>query len=139
MKKVLIVLTVMFSFAAMADQCAVLSGDQAQKGLKLIQSEKTVVKYCADCGDRYAEVVPVSDLNAKVFGLSGYAVGAVVQIEDLSVLAFVVDIQASFTLMIKEDVVDLAYVYTKDGNNIGHSAGCYNSSPVVLPADIKIF
>lgn len=91
---VVLVLSLMLSLTAFADQAAYVTKSQAEKAAAFLKSQKQIRHYCAPCDDKGDKIEDVKEVSAAPAGYQDF-----------------------WEVKVNGDGIDLAYVYfqTKDG------------------------
>lgn len=109
-----------------ADQCAVVSKEQASNALKYLQKGMPIYGFCQPCGQKLPDAIIIQDVRIQKWTASfaGYN---------------------DYNVFINQEGIDLAYIYVPDGRgnyiNLAIIAGCpvsdvseYLPAPAPAPA-----
>lgn len=114
MKKLVIGCVLFMSFNVLADQCYVISENEAKSAEKIVQNSDAIMKYCEPCGGSktFHSVKEVSyDAWEDTYNLAD---------------------PSSKVLSINEKPVDIAYIFVKTGEktytNLSKLVGCDSRS-----------
>jgi len=77
-------------------------------------------------------------VDVKVFDVETNVAVAVLKIGDLAGVALAATINPSFQVIMNGQTIDLAYVDTNLGLNVGHLADCINKAPKMPPSVIQL-
>jgi len=106
---------VVLASIAVADECAWVTKDVAQKAAAAMKDKTAFQSYCPTCGDKRASRIPYKKVTAA-------------QIKDHA---------EYWGVFADDDNIDLSYVYIQDGDrwlNVGLIAGCPDDDQAkVLP------
>jgi|GEM_PF-4994859 hypothetical protein len=113
MKRVLLAVAAFLSTsAAMADQCQVVSREQAQAAVSALQHSMRTHELCQPCGETKAKEIDYAFLQLQRVGNTGYQV------------------------LVDDQAIDLAYTYVH-GKNLAVKVGCPVTADVSLSIRIK--
>ncbi|MGE0525640.1 MAG: hypothetical protein AB7G93_07630 [Bdellovibrionales bacterium] len=103
MKKIAVAVALSaFGSVAMADQCAVVTAEQAAQAVEIIQAATTVEHMCEPCGENRPTQLSVRNVDLQTF--SGVGSG-------------------QYSVLINGKSADLAYTYV-NGYNVAYMVGC---------------
>lgn len=102
MKQLLIILTMVLSTSAFADQCAYVSKAEAQKALTIVLDAEELQSFCEPCGELRATTTVVKSIGISDVNYDNY-----------------------WELQVNGVGVDLAYTYV-NGVNLSKLVGCYS-------------